>query len=254
MDTEAQPESNLLLERAWHARERLYLELFGPESFRIPKENKMPADPETALASGPAELAALCGKSLKLSDISIQAFAPNELRPFWIYASSGLSNPWFGQNEEVSGFGCELVLKTKTPGRWAFRLLRRLVYYLISYSGTLKPGVMMQFDAPLFSQGKSELGGIAVWYLDEAPDAVYELPSGQFAIFSVIGITNKECEFVETVDEYGSWCIQQIIRDAGYQQCTEPARPCLMNSVNVQEKIASLRNYLENFGFQGGQL
>lgn len=237
------------LTRAWHERDRLYHELFGSHKYSLPKKYEPPADVETGLANTPAELAALAGKSLNEKDINILAYEATPERPYWIFATSGLSNPWFGQSEDVSGFACELVLKTKNPGRWTIKLMRRLIYYLVSYSGTLSPGVSLQFDAPLFSSGGSDLGGIIVWYVDEAPDCVYHLHSGQFGIFSVIGITGDEGEFIETVDQYGCWCIQEILKQAGYDQLTEPARKSMIKDEEFGAKVRSLRNYLENFGF-----
>jgi hypothetical protein len=236
------------LKRAWHARNKLYGSLYGTHKYALPKKYEAPQDVETADISTPAELAALVGKTLDVKDISVVAYEPTVEHPYWIFASSGLSNPWFGQSEDVSGFGCELVLKTKAPGRWAVKLLRRLVYYIISGSGTLSPGVMLRFDAPLFADDRSHLGGIVVWYADEAPDCIYQLPSGQFGIFSVIGITEDESDFVESVDQYGCWCIQQILREAGFEQCTEPARSSMMKHENIQERLNSLRSYLMNFG------
>lgn len=241
------------LKRAWHARDQLYHELYGPHRYAFPRKYEAPSDVEPADISTPSELAAIAGKTLDVKDISIIVHAPNELRPYWLFASSGLSNPWFGQAEDVSGFGCELVLKTKTPGRWAIKLIRRLVYYIISGSGTLHPGVMLKIDAPLSTGAAGGgLGGIIVWYADEAPDCIYELPSGKFGIFTIIGIAADESDFVESVDKYGCWCIQQILREAGYEQLTEPSRPSMMQTESIQGRISSLRNYLENFGFVPG--
>jgi len=242
-------DANEHLKRAWHARDRLYLELYGPHKYALPKKYEVPLDVEMAEISTPAELAMIAGKSLTVKDINIVAHQPNEIRPYWIFASSGLSNPWFGQSEDVSGFGCELVLKTKNPGLWTIRLLRRLIFYIISGGGTLSPGVMLKIDAPLFAEGNESLGGIVVWYLDEAPDTVYELPSGRFGIFSIIGIAADECDFVESVDKYGCWCIQQLIREAGYEQLTEPKRPSMMKDEKIGERVNALRNYLTQFGF-----
>jgi hypothetical protein len=245
--------ANDYLKRAWHARDRLYMELYGPRKYVLPKKYEAPLDVEPAQINSPAELAAILGKSLSVKDISIVAHEPVKERPYWIFASSGLSNPWFGQNEDVSGFGCELLVKTTTPGRWVIKLLRRLVYYIISGSGTLSPGVMLKLDAPLFAGETANLGGVIVWYADEAPDCIYQLPSGQFGIFSVIGIAEDESDFVESVDQYGCWCIQQILREAGYEQRTEPTRPSVMKVEEIQSRIKSLRNYLENFGYMPRQ-
>jgi hypothetical protein len=245
--------ANNSLQRAWQARNQLYMGLYGPRKYVLPKRNEAPLDVEPATISNAAELASIIGNTLSVRDISIVAHEPNELRPYWLFASSGLSNPWFGQSDEVSGFGCELVLKTKTPGRWTIKLMRRLVYYIISGGGTLSPGVMLKIDAPLFADEKKNLGGIIVWYADEAPDCIYELPSGKFGIFSIIGISEDESDFVESVDKYGCWCIQQILREAGYEQLTEPSRPSMMKIDDMQNRIRSLHNYLENFGFIPGQ-
>lgn len=240
------------LKQAWHARERLYKELFGPHKCSLPKIYDVPKEAEASEISSAQELTAALGKTLTEKDISILAHEPNEIHPYWTFATSGLSNPWFGQSDEVSGFGCELVLKTKNPGPWAWKLLRRLVYYIVSYSGTLSPGVMLQFDARLFREGNSELSGIIVWYVDEAPECIYQLPSGSFGIFSIIGVTADECALIETIDKYGCWCVQQIIRENGFGQLTEPKRESIMKGENIDGKINSLRNYLENFGFVPG--
>ncbi len=246
-------DSNTLLKRAWLSRDRLYHQLFGPHAYTLPKKYEPPSDAVVASVNSAAEIAALAGKSLSEKDISIVSYAPNELRPYWIFASSGLSNPWFGQSEDVSGFGCELVIKTKTPGRWVLKLLRRLIYYIVSYSGTLSPGVSLQFDAPLFANGKSELSGIIVWYVDEAPDCIYELTSGQFGLFSVIGITADESELISKIDEYGCWFVQQILRETGNEQLSDPGRASITKNSDISSRLSSLRNYLENFGFSPGQ-
>ncbi len=241
-------EANDYLKRAWHSRDRLYHELFGPHKYTLPRKFEAPQDAVTADINMPSELAAIAGKTLTIKDISILAYEPNEFRPYWIFATSGLSNPWFGQSDEVSGFGCELVLKTKNAGRWSVKLMRRLVYYILSYAGTLSPGVTLKMDLPLFAGGKSEMGGVAVWYADEAPDCIYSLPSGQFGIFAIIGITGDEADFASS-DEYGCWFIQQILRDGGCDQRTEPNRVSVMKSPQIGEHLNKLRNYLENFGF-----
>ncbi len=252
MPKEMSVEANNYLKRAWHARDGIYHELFGPHKYALPKKYEAPEDAQTADVNMPSELAAIAGKSLTYKDVSIVAYEPNEQRPYWILATSGLSNPWFGQSDDVSGFGCELVMKTKTAGRWSFKLMRRLVYYIISYAGTLSPGVTLKMDLPLFAEGKSEMGGIAVWYADEAPDCIYQLPTGQFGIFTVIGITADEADFAAS-DEYGCWFVQQILREGGGDQRTEPNRVSIMKHPQIGERLSSLRNYLENFGFSAGQ-
>ena len=178
-------EINVSLQRTRKVREILYRELFGPEKYCFPKIRKEAK--EIIELAQPADLKNLLGKTINEKDISILVYEPHEFRPYWMYVSSGLSDPWFEQPEgEVSGFGCELVIKSQRPGRWPIKLLRRLAYYILSYSGTLSPGVMLTMDKPIFAAGKSQLNSILVWYVDEAPDCVYDLPSGKFGLFSVL--------------------------------------------------------------------
>src|SRR3954447_14229039 len=47
---------------------------------------------------------------------------PNNRRKSWLYASSGLSNPWeqdAASPGEVSGLGCEFILECQNQSRWA---------------------------------------------------------------------------------------------------------------------------------------
>lgn len=250
-----QPSTNDSISRAWQVRDGLYHELFGPHKDSVPKIFAPPAPLSTDdEISQPHELVSMLGKTIKEKDIPILIYEPHELRPYWMYATSGLSNPWFGQLEnDVSGFGCELVVKSKSKARWPIRLLRRLVYYILSYSGTLSPGVMLTLDAPLFTKPPSELSSILVWYVDEAPDCIYQLPSGVFGIFSIIGISEDESDFVRSADKYGCWCMQQILRQTGLGQTTDPHRQSVMKQDNIGSLISSVRTYAENFAQQEPQ-
>jgi hypothetical protein len=182
--------------------------------------------------------------------VTVLAYPPSEVRPYWLYVTAGLSNPWYqDEANEVSGFGCELMVKSKTDARWPVRLLRRMAYYILSYTGTLSPGVFLNLQQPIGVSGnaRADLNNIFIWYADEAPDCWYQLPSGGFGLFCAIGITEDECRFAESVTDYGAWCIQQVLRQTGVGQITDPRRESVMGRENIGEILSSVRMYAENF-------
>lgn len=181
--------------------------------------------------------------------VSVLVYPPAEGRGYWLYVTSGLSNPWFAQEPDVvSGFGVELVVKTEKEARWPLRLLRRLSCHILSYTGTLSPGIMLSMDSPINAASAGpELSNILVWYVDEAPEAWYLLPSGGFGLFSVIGITEAECRYGESASQYGAWCVQQVLRAAGVGQLTNPGRACVVSRPDIDELLNEVRTYAENF-------
>ncbi|HEY9790614.1 MAG TPA: suppressor of fused domain protein [Candidatus Obscuribacterales bacterium] len=246
--------STNLLFSAWKARNRVYEELFGQPAYALPKGNVPPTNPEPGIgrvdgsADNEADTTTTFKSQMTDVKITVLAYAPTESRPHWIYITSGLSNPWFAEEpNEVSGFGCELMVKSNKDARWAVRLLRRLCYYILSYSGTLSPGVILNMPIPLGSGGTGDLNNLVVWYADEAPDCLYQLPSGVFGVFCTIGITEDECKFAESIDEYGPWSIQQVLRNAGLGQVTDPQRKSVMDRKDIKSILESVRNYAENF-------
>lgn len=259
-----------LLMSAWKARNRLYEDLFGPVAYTLPKGNVAPVTPNSQFTRiGGADQQQIDGSNFTVGmspeplsgsgnlvynsemtsvRITIMAYAPNETRPYWMYVTSGLSNPWF-QDEagDVSGFGCELMVKSNKDGRWPLKLLRRLCQYILSYSGTLSPGVIVNMAAPLTENKPGNLNNIFVWYADEAPDCLYQLPSGVFGMFCTVGITEDECQFAESINEYGCWSIQQVLRQTGVGQITDPNRSSVMNQENIGGILQSVRSYADNF-------
>jgi hypothetical protein len=258
-----------LLQQAWQARQALYESLFGSHSFSLPKRyaapvqgagmwSELPAEeaadasadtssPEAARSAFQEALDSLAAaRTASARLMSVLAYAPAEGRNYWTYVTSGLSNPRLPMVSEVSGFGCELVCKSPSASRWPVKLLRRLVGYICSYSGTLSPGVILSMAAPI-GAAASPLNNIFVWYADEAPDCWYQLPSGGFGVFAVIGITEDECRFAESVEQYGTWSIQQVLTHAGIGQVTDPARNSAMQGEGMDAIIHSIRAYAANF-------
>jgi hypothetical protein len=239
---------NLLLIEAWQARDVLYKELFGDYAYSSPKTNLPPSSPIPGFKrTSHLEKDNVFNPNMSTQRIAVLTYAPNDSRPYWMYITSGLSNPWYQDvPSEVSGFGTELIVKTKKDARWPIQLLRRLAYYILSYTGTLSPGKILNMSEALTKNANSKINNILVWYEDIAPDCWYQLPSGGFGIFATIGITEDECRFAESVD-YGPWCIQQVLRQTNIGQITDPDRDCVMKSDDINNLLDSLKAYASNF-------
>lgn len=242
----------VLMQKAWKYRNQLYEELFGTPAYILPKQYEAPSEPQpeftkTGETSSMGEQLASFSSTMTEQRINILAYAPNEQRNYWLYVTAGLSNPWFQEEpDQVSGFGCELMIKSPTSSRWPIKMLRRMAYFILSYSGTLSPGIILNMPGPINPGKDADLNNIFVWYADEAPDCWYELPSGGFGLFCTIGISEKECVFAEQIGEYGTWCIQEVLRRMGLGQVTDPARECVMKR-DIGNVLESVKSYADNF-------
>lgn len=240
-------EGQLLIE-AWKGRNELYQELFGPYSSVSPTKYEPPLPPKSRYDDALNK-----GGSSDPGDedgdrLSILTYAPDPIRPYWMYVSSGLSNPWYQEEPgEVSGFGCEIVIKCPAPADWPARIIKTMALYVFNYAATLSPGGRIALNGPISVESESDLRNLIVWYTDEAPGAWYQLPSGGFGIFTAIGITEDECQFAESIEEYGTWCIQEALRKAGFAQVSDPLRKSVLQMPELQPAIQSIRTYAENF-------
>ena len=240
-----------LLRNAWKERNKVYADLFGEKFFPLPRNYSPPDIAEPEFKEGTAFRELMTSMSDK--QIPILAHPPAEGRNHWVYVTSGLSNPWTQEKpEEVSGFGCELMIKSTKPSMWPIRQLRRLCTYLLSYSGTLSPGLILEMKSPYAVPNPSLLTNLAIWYADEAPDCLYELPSGIFGIFCVIGITEDEAKYAEGSGEYGTWCIQQVLRNTEIGQLSDETRSSVMQMNGINSILSGVRTYAENFREMGG--
>lgn len=243
----------VLMRKAWRMRDELYRELFGEPAFVLPKLYEPPAEPQPGFETT-GDVSAL-GEQLKsfnsaMSEqrINVLAYAPNEQRKYWLYVTAGLSNPWFQEEaDQVSGFGSEIAIKAPAGARWPIKMLRRLAYYILSYTGTLSPGVILGMPGPINPGKDADLNNLFIWYLDEAPDAWYEITSGGFGIFCAVGISEQEAVFAETIGEYGTWCIQEVLRRTGAGQVTDPTRECVMKRPDIRPILESVQSYADNF-------
>jgi hypothetical protein len=243
----------ILMKKAWRMRDELYRELFGEPTFVLPKKYEPPEEPQPSFQMSDdftqtGERIKAFNSTMREQRINVLAYAPNEQRNYWLFVTAGLSNPWFQEEpDQVSGFGCELAIKSPSFARWPLKMLRRLADFILSYQGTLSPGVILNMPGPINPGKDGDLNNIFVWYLDEAPDAWYELPSGGFGVFVTVGISEKECQFAEEIGEYGTWCIQEVLRRFNFGQVTDPARADVMKREGIGNTLESVRAYADNF-------
>lgn len=243
------------LKNTWVARNKLYKQLFGslkhsfPHDYLPPQPVIMPDNLKTA-----GDIAQLLGRQIPENKIPILTYGPEQeaKKNYWTYITSGLSNPWFSSEpDEVAGFGCELMIKTPEESQWAARLLRRLAFYILSYAGTLSPGVMLSLDKALFKDNSSSIAAVLIWYADEAVETVYQLPAGAFGIFSVIGLTVEEQHYIENSGTYSSWCMQEAFRQMGLGQITTYKRQTIIEQPETEQLLAGLQNYCRQFNESG---
>lgn len=135
---------------------------------------------------------------------------PNARRDHWVYASSGMSNPWGDTPETAkpdgySGLGFEFTLHTREPGRWALELMQWLMaVQLLVAAGELQGGLVEYHDRVKFRQGKDagEVSRLLV-----LPPALYpaqfQLASGKVDLMMLMGVTEREAEFARTQETDG---------------------------------------------------
>jgi len=254
-DHEAEIAHRELMIQCWKARAEVYETLFGNYQSVTPENYGPPAQ----LDSGSKRKKKSSGNiwldtadpgdpNAESQHLAILAYGPDPLRPYWTYITAGLCTPWVqSQPEEVSGFGCEIMIKSPTESSWPAQILRSMAFYIFNHMGTLSPGVRIGLNSPIIAGSDSKLRNLLIWYADEAPDCWYILPSGGFGIFTAIGITDDEIKYAESIEEYGTWCVQQLLRQTGSGQVTDPARKSVMEHPNIAEMISSVNAYAHNF-------
>lgn len=253
MGTELQREQarRNLLASSWHERDKLYKQLFGKPSYVTPANygppsTEVPADFEER--SKATDTGDPGDPTLEEQHLAVLAYGPDPQRPHWTYVTAGLASPWLQhQPEDVSGFGCEFIIKSPVDAPWAPQLLRTLAFYVFNHAGVLSPGVRVGLNGSIDPAIDSQLRNVFIWYADEAPDALYELPSGLFAILCAVGITNDECQFAESIPDYGTWCINAVLRQTGDEQRTDPKRKSVMERKDINGILMNVKNYANTF-------
>ena len=250
-------EQRKMLISAWKARNKLYSELFGKYAYVSPANYAAPSELIVEKGSDAGELGGTGDPGdpdLAEQHLSILAYGPDPLRPYWTYVTAGLCTPWLQKSpEEVSGFGCELMIKSPTDADWPAQVLRSMAFYIFNHAGTISPGVRIALNAPILPNSESELRNLFVWYADEAADCWYQLPSGGFGIFNAVGITDEELKYAESVEEYGTWCIQEVLKRIGINQVSDPERKSVTNmkDIDIDTLMSTVKRLSDGFRQNG---
>ncbi|HEY9755607.1 MAG TPA: suppressor of fused domain protein [Oculatellaceae cyanobacterium] len=244
-------EQRKMLISAWHARNKLYHDLFGKYSYVVPANYAAPSEVVTETNYDLSERGDTGDPGdPELSDqhLAVLAYGPDPFRPYWTYVTAGLCSPWVQQApDEVSGFGCELIIKAPVDATWPAQVLRSLAFYIFNHVGTMSPGTRIALNGPIVPASDSQLRNLFVWYADEAPDAWYQLPSGGFGLFNVIGITDDELKYADSVEEYGTWCIQEVLKRVGINQLSDPSRKSVTTRDDCEELMSKVKRLSDGF-------
>ncbi len=249
----------LLLRQAWLGRDRLYRDLFGeptwvspknygPPSLEVKTDKKVTSGSMSVDPTNPYQSVSEDNVDSAEQHLAVLAYGPDPFRPHWTYITAGISSPWVHyEPQEVSGFGCELMIKSPVDLPWAHQVLRTMAFYIFNHAGTLSPGVRIGLGGPIQAGSDSALRNVIIYYADEAPDCWYQLPSGGFGIFLAIGVTEAECRYAESVEKYGTWCVEQLLRRKGYGQITDPTRRCTMDDADTPAMLSSIKQFADTF-------
>lgn len=215
------------LEEVWRIREEdIYPELFGTKSRGI-----------FTLDDGVFKQLGQDRLDPRWLSIGIWEFAPTEARSCWMYATSGLSNPWYWEDESgaesdiepggMSGFGMEFLFATPQQGDWAIRYLQTILAYdILLYAdcfpgrGPIGPGNRVSFNAPINHDSNCVLWGSVVSRAEAFP-AGFVLPSGEVEFFTVTGVANDEIRFGQA---NSTAALIERLTAAGAYPVTDPAR------------------------------
>lgn len=205
------------LERIWEEREeRIYPAMFGAMRgiFPIPASRfqrfEVTPDPRW---------------------LTIGAFecAPTEDRVSWLYVTSGLSNPWDGENNpaEPCGYGCEFLIETTLRAEWPIRLLHHLASIQLLTMSARIPGEPFGRGHRIALHGSIDEGSSALHHvvLAEPPfGSTLQQASGTAAWMLCVGISDEEKGFAR---ENGNEELLARLRRAGAFPVTNPERPSL---------------------------
>lgn len=183
------------LEEVWRLREEVvYPALFGPVTRGI-----FPLDQGLFARFGDAAV------DPRWLTHGVLEFAPHEDRKSWLYASSGLSNPWDVAPEDYdpageTGAGIEFIMETEVSADWAIRVLQNMVAYdLLLAAGQFgdRPPIGLHNRIPLGGaidgQDNTVLRAVKTIRPPEFQDDI-ALPSGSFSLMEFVGISEAEVE------------------------------------------------------------
>ncbi|RWM20838.1 MAG: suppressor of fused domain protein [Mesorhizobium sp.] len=215
------------LEEVWRIREaEIYSALFGGEQRGI-----FPLSPELFAGKfGVKEI------DPRWPFYGVFEHGPTKQRPFWLYATSGYSNPWDQDDDAYdpsaqSGAGIEFILATTERGDWAIRCLQNLLAYdLVLSAGyfegrePLEEGDRIPLGSPIDGKENCLIRGVILSRASSLP-ADFNLPSGQVGFLTFTGVTDRERDFAK---ENGTDALIARLQPLGFFPVTDPHRASII--------------------------
>ncbi|MBI1219498.1 MAG: suppressor of fused domain protein [Rhodobacteraceae bacterium] len=162
----------------------------------------------------------------------VYEYAPAAGRPFWLYVTTGNSDPWEATPEDdqgpgLSGAGVEFLFATKTPGDWAIAHLASMLAFDILLSAgrfegkePLQPGNVLPLKSPIEGGTTGLIRNCVVSIPKTLPEG-FELPSGSVQFLTFTGITDAEAGFL--LEQGAQALIDRLTAKGGFP-VTDPKR------------------------------
>lgn len=170
--------------------------------------------------------------------LGVFEFAPTSTRPFWVYVTSGHSNPWDEVSGTIipngpSGTGIEFLLAATEQGDWAIReVLGLLAFDLLLRAGRypgkppLTDGDRIPLRAPINGDPDCVLRNILVSFAGQAWPG-FNLPSGVVRILTLVGVSDAEVLYAKST---GSHALAEALSSSGFYPITNTHRQSLFQS------------------------
>lgn len=161
-------------------------------------------------------------------------FAPTRHRDSWLYATSGLSNPWNTDPADydttgTSGTGVEFILQTRSQADWALLHLRNVLAFELMLNaghfpdrGPIFPGDRIPLREPIDGKPGTEVTFLLATEAEGVQDS-FELPSGEVTLQGFTGITESEAAYA---------------RDGQYHDLLKRLRAIDAHPVTVPDRIS----------------
>jgi suppressor of fused protein SUFU len=163
------------------------------------------------------------------------AFEPTGTRPYWVYATAGLSTPWHLNTSDQlpprgsrmpSGVGVELSIATREHSDRAIRMLTILMLVCVGAWSGARPGQVFERGdrIPMKPLGLSEKGSTIRGLMIDAPaswSSEFVLDSGVVRWLHFVGVTRDEYAWFSSCGDAEEAAMRQ--RDLG--EVTDFSRP-----------------------------
>jgi hypothetical protein len=159
-------------------------------------------------------------------------FAPTPQRPFWLYVTSGHSNPWDEESDAYdpasqSGAGIEFILASAERGDWAIQCLQNLLAFDLlldvgHFPGgqLLAEGDRIPIRSPINGKENCLIRNVILSRPASLPTG-FQLPSGQVGLLTFTGVTDSELAFAK---ENSTEALINRLQPLGFFPVTDPHR------------------------------